>query len=193
MAKMSGIPKLTFHELTTERWDELTELFGENGACGGCWCMAWRLSRKDFSTKKGEPNKRALKRLVAKGSPTGILAYAGDVPVGWCSVAPREHFLLLEKHRTLKRIDDQPVWSIVCLFVAKPFRRKGVSVALLRAAAEWAGTQGAQIVEGYPTEPAKTLPDPFLWTGLASAFRDAGFKEVARPARTRPVFRKNLR
>ncbi len=192
MARMSNSPHLSFHALTAERWNDLTELFGENGACGGCWCMAWRLSRKDFSANKGEPNKRAFKRLVVKGAPVGILAYAGDAPVAWCSVAPREHFLLLEKHRTLKRIDDRPVWSIVCLFVAKPFRRKGVSIQLLEAAADWAKHQGAQIVEGYPTEPSKTLPDPFLWTGLASAFRNAGFKEVARPAKTRPVFRKRL-
>ncbi len=154
--------------------------------------MFWRQRKPDFVRNSGEPNKRALKRLVAKGVPTGVLAYSGTEPIGWCAVAPRQDLIKLEQHRTLKRIDDQPVWSIVCLFVAKPFRQQGVSVALLKAAADWASSQGAKIVEGYPTEPGKKLPDPFVYTGLASAFRKAGFKEVARPARTRPIFRKNI-
>ncbi len=98
----------------------------------------------------------------------------------------------LENHRTLKRVDQEPVWSIVCLFVAKGYRRQGVSVALLKAAAEYARKHGAKIVEGYPTEPGKILPDPFVYTGLVSAFLRAGFREAARPARTRTIMRKKL-
>ena len=184
--------KLEFHALTPDRWDDLVALFGPRGACGGCWCMSWRRKRADFAKNSGEPNKRAFKRIVDKGAPTGILAYSDSQPMGWCSVAPRQDFIRLAEHRTLKPIDDQPVWSIVCFFVAKPFRQQGVSVALLKAAAEWARTQGAQIVEGYPTEPGKKLPDPFVFTGLSSAFRQAGFREMARPAKTRPIFRKNV-
>lgn len=192
MANTADAKKLEFHELTPERWKDLTLLFGNNGGCGGCWCMNWRLSPSEFTQKKGEPNRRAFRKLVTTGMPTGILAYANGEPVAWCSVAPREHFIRLEKHRTLKRIDDQPVWSVVCFFVKRPFRGRGVSVALLKAATEWAASKGARIVEGYPTEPGKELPAPFVWTGLASAFRKAGFKEVARPSRTRPVFRKAI-
>lgn len=180
---------LEFHALTHDRWPHLARLFGKRGACGGCWCMSWRLKKADFEARKGDRNKRSFKRVVDRGAPTGIIAYMNDEPVGWCSVAPREHFVRLENARTLKRLDDMPVWSIVCLFVARPHRNQGISVALLKAAAEWAKTQGATLVEGYPTEPSSKLPDPFVWTGLASAFRKAGFKEVARPARTRPIFR----
>lgn len=187
-----NLAELTFHPLTSERWSDLVALFGERGACGGCWCMSWRLKNADFRAGTGDKNRRAFKRLVDRNAPTGILAYAGGEPIGWCSVAPRQDFIRLEQHRTLKRIDDQPVWSIVCFFVAKPYRRKGVSVALLKAAAEWAGTKGATLVEGYPTEPGQKLPDPFIYTGIASAFRKAGFVEVARPSRTRPVLRKSL-
>ncbi len=154
--------------------------------------MFWRQTKPDFVRNSGEPNKRALKKLVTKGAPTGILAYSDSQPIGWCAIAPRQDLIKLEQHRTLKRLDDHPVWSVVCLFVAKSFRQQGVSVALLKAAAEWARSQGAQIVEGYPTEPGKKLPDPFVYTGLASTFRKAGFVEVARPARTRPIFRKDV-
>jgi GNAT superfamily N-acetyltransferase len=184
--------KLEFHSLTPERWDDFVALFGPRGACGGCWCMSWRLKNADFRKNVGEPNKRALKRIANKGAPTGILAYSGSEPIGWCSVSPRQDFVRLQEHRTLKPIDDQPVWSVVCFFVTKAFRHKGVSVAMLKAAAAWAKSQGASIVEGYPTEPGKNLPDPFVFTGLAGTFRKAGFKEVARPARTRPIFRKNV-
>lgn len=184
--------RLTFRPVTAERWDDLEALFGPRGACGGCWCMSWRLAKGDFDRGKGDPNRSALRAIIDTGEVPGLLAYADGDPIGWCSVAPRERFPRLEQHRTLKRLDHQPVWSIVCLFVAKPHRRHGVSVALLRAAVEYARGEGARIVEGYPTEPGKPLPDPFVWTGLVSAFRDAGFAEVARPARTRPVMRRQL-
>ena len=165
-------------------------LFGERGACGGCWCMWWRLKRAQFEKQKGQRNKKALKRIVAAGQIPGLLGYAGSQPVGWCAVAPRETFSVLERSRTLKRIDDEPVWSVVCFFVARPFRRQGMTVKLLQAAVEYAGRHGAKIVEGYPMDPRKgALPDAFAWTGLASAFRQAGFVEVLRRSASRPIMR----
>ncbi|HUU95006.1 MAG TPA: GNAT family N-acetyltransferase [Phycisphaerae bacterium] len=185
---------LAFHPLTAERFRDLEQLFGQRGACGGCWCMWWRLKRSEFERQKGEKNRRALKRIVKSGQVPGLLAYAGDRPIAWCSIAPREAFGALERSRVLKRVDDRPVWSVVCFFVAKPFRRRGVTAALLRAAVEHAREKGARVVEGYPIEPKKSpAPDPFVWTGLASAFRRVGFVEVARRSPTRPVMRLGLR
>ncbi|MCI0351922.1 MAG: GNAT family N-acetyltransferase [Acidobacteriales bacterium] len=175
--------------MTAARWTDLEKLFGERGACGGCWCMTWRLSRSQFEAQKGRLNRRGFRKIVEK-SPPGILAYCNDEPVGWCAVAPREQYPVLERSRVLKPIDSQPVWSITCLFVAKPFRRSGMSVALLKAARDYARQQGASIVEGYPVEPyTANMPAVFAWTGLVSAFRKAGFKEVARRSRTRPIMR----
>jgi GNAT superfamily N-acetyltransferase len=172
-----------------ERWDDLERLFGERGACGGCWCMTWRLSRSQFEAQKGRLNRRSFRKIVEK-SPPGILAYQDNEPVGWCAVAPREQYPVLERSRVLKPVDSQPVWSVTCLFVAKPVRRSGMSVALLKAAKDFAWQQGAAIVEGYPLEPYDAnMPPAFAWTGLVSAFRKAGFKEVARRSRTRPIMR----
>jgi GNAT superfamily N-acetyltransferase len=183
-------PKLSFEPLTPERWEDLEKLFGERGACGGCWCMTWRLSRSRFEAQKGRINRRSFRTIVEHGPPPGILAYQDSEPVGWCAVARREEYPVLERSRVLKPLDAQPVWSISCLFVAKPLRRSGVSVQLLRAAREYAGRQGARIVEGYPVEPyAGNMPAAFAWTGTASAFLKAGFKEVARRSRTRPIMR----
>jgi GNAT superfamily N-acetyltransferase len=181
---------LEFHPLTSERWAELEKLFGKHGASGGCWCMWWRLTRSEFLKKRGEENRKALKQIVDSGEIPGILAYANGEPVGWCSVAPREAYAALERSRVLKRVDDKPVWSVVCFFVAKNFRHKGVSVALLKAAIEHVKKRGGKIIEGYPVEPKKGYtPDPFAYTGLASAFRKVGFKEILRPSETRPIMR----
>jgi len=189
-SKTASLPALVFDPVTADRWKDLKALFGERGACGGCWCMWWRLKRSEFEKKKGEGNKRALKRIVDSGEIPGLLAYANGQPIAWCSIAPRETYPVLERSRTLKRIDDQPVWSVVCFFVAKPFRRKGVTVRLLRAAVEYAKKHGARIVEGYPVEPKKPrMPDAFAYTGLMSMFRKTGFVEVLRRSETRPIMR----
>jgi GNAT superfamily N-acetyltransferase len=184
---------LTFHPLTPDRWNDFEALFGPRGACGGCWCMWWRIKRSDFDQQKGAGNRIALQQIVASGEVPGLLAYdtlAGGPPVGWCSVAPREAFPALERSRVLKRVDDQPVWSVVCFFIAKPYRRQGLTVSLLRAAVEYARLGGARIVEGYPEDPKKAdIPAPFAFTGLASAFLQAGFVEVLRRSATRPIMR----
>ena len=152
--------------------------------------MWWRLKRSEFDQKKGAGTKRALKKLIATGQVPGLLAYAEGEPVGWCSVAPRHDFSALERSRILKPVDDQPVWSVVCFFVARPFRRKGVTQQLLTAAIEYARDKGAKIIEGYPVEPKTgSVPDVFVFTGLASAFRKAGFVQVARRSETRPIMR----
>jgi GNAT superfamily N-acetyltransferase len=187
MSKATG---LSFHALTPKRWADLERLFGEKGACGGCWCMSWRLSRSQFNKQKGDGNKKALKALVDSGGIPGLLAYSDGEPIAWCSVAPREAFSALERSRVLKQVDDKKVWSVVCFFVAKPFRHKGVTVELLKTAVEYVNDRGGNIVEGYPVEPKQDkTPDVFAYTGLASAFRKAGFEEVIRRSETRPIMR----
>jgi GNAT superfamily N-acetyltransferase len=194
ISKPTITSQLKFHSLTAERWKDLLNLFGERGACGGCWCMWWRMTRSEFNRKKGEGNRKEMKKIVDRGEVPGILAYLGKEPIGWCAVAPREAFSSLERSRILKRVDDKPVWSVVCFFIAKPFRYKGVSVALLKAAIEYVKKQGGKIVEGYPVEPkTDKFPDAFAYHGLASAFRQAGFKEIARRSKTRPIMRYHIK
>jgi GNAT superfamily N-acetyltransferase len=182
--------KLRFHAATPSRWSAIEKLFGERGACGGCWCMAWRLRNKDWVAGKGAANKRAFKKIVTAGGRPGVVGYFGREPIAWCAIAPRAEFLRLESSRVLKPVDDRPVWSITCLFVLKPYRRQGVSVSLLDAAVDYARRRGAEIVEGYPIEPTmERTPDPFIWLGVPSAFRRAGFKKVAQRSPTRPIMR----
>jgi GNAT superfamily N-acetyltransferase len=183
-------PGIEFEPLTPERWPDLEALFGARGACGGCWCMTWRLKRSEFDRGKGEGNRKGFRAIVASGAEPGVLAYAGGEPVAWCAVAPREVYLALGRSRVLAPVDDRPVWSISCLFVTRRMRRSGVSVPLIRAAVAHAAAHGAEAVEAYPVEPYSTeMPAAFAWTGIASAFREAGFKEVLRRSRTRPIMR----
>jgi GNAT superfamily N-acetyltransferase len=186
--------KVTFQPVTPERWTDFETVFGPRGATGGCWCMFMRLKGSEFGAQGGEGNRRAMRQIVDSGEIPGILAYVDGQPAGWCSVAPRERFSRLARSRTLKPVDDEPVWSVVCFFVVKSFRRQKLTVALLKAAVEYAASHGAAIVEGYPVEPAKdSVPDVFVWQGLASTFRKAGFVEVARRSDTRPIMRYYVR
>jgi GNAT superfamily N-acetyltransferase len=182
--------KTEYYPVDKSRWKDLEKLFGENGACGGCWCMTWRLLSKEFNNNKGEENKRLIKEVILKNERPGIIAYINNEPAGWCAVAPREVYIRLKKSKILSPVDDKKVWSISCIFIRKQFRRKGLSSELIRQAVKFCGEQGAKIVEGYPVEPySKNIPAAFVWTGLPSCFEAAGFEEILRRSRTRPIMR----
>jgi GNAT superfamily N-acetyltransferase len=174
---------------TPERWADLEALFGPHGAFGGCWCTWWRYSSAEWNARSGGERREKLKSIVDMGEVPGLLAYAGEKPVGWISLGPRMVFPRLERSRTARPVDDRPVWSIVCFFVERHSRRQGVTVALLKGAIDYARQQGAQILEGYPVDKPGVQPDPWVFTGLAEAFRKVGFEEVARRSETRPIMR----
>ena len=181
---------LSFRPLTPKRWKDFEKLFGDRGACGGCWCMSWLLTRKEFDANKGSGNKKKMKALVNKKAEPGIITYMGNEPIGWCAVALREKYIRLENSKVLKRIDDQPVWSIPCFFIKKEFRRKGLSTKVLNGVVEYCKKKGVKIIEGYPVEPySDNIPAAFAWTGFPSSFTKAGFVEVERRSRTRPIMR----
>jgi GNAT superfamily N-acetyltransferase len=190
LSKDNEMSSLEFHPLTSSRWNNLEQLFGPRGACGGCWCMWWRLPRSEFLRNRGEQNRKALKNIVDSGKVPGVLAYLDSKPIGWCAFAPRNEYPTLERSRILKKVDDNPVWSVACFFVAKEFRHKGVMVKLLQSVIEYVKHNGGKIVEGYPKDQTgKPSPDPFVFTGIASSFHRVGFVEVARRSDTRPIMR----
>lgn len=181
--------ELSFKPLKRNLWTDFEELFGPRGACAGCWCMFWKLRGKAYDEVRGYETRQMHKSIVDSGTVTGLLAYSQGEVVGWVAVEPRSAYPKLEHSRTLKPVDAEPVWSVTCFFVAKAFRRTGITVELLRAAVEHVKHQGGRIVEGYPVDAKKDMPAPFVFTGTASAFQQAGFEEVARRSPTRPIFR----
>ncbi len=183
--------KLTFQPLVPEHWNKFVTLFGERGACGGCWCMLWRTTNKEYELQKGNGNKQAMKTIIDSGRTPGIIAIYEHKAIGWCAIAPRTDYPALQRSRVLKPVDNRPCWSVSCLFINKLFRKMGVSTELISAATKYAQSQGAKIVEGYPVEPKteKDIPPAFAWTGIPKAFMYAGFKEVARRSPARPIMR----
>jgi GNAT superfamily N-acetyltransferase len=194
MGSTGGLPPvLDFYPLTPDRWQDFEDLFGERGAYGGCWCMWWRSTRREFEERGSEGNRQAMKALVDSGQVPGILAYRQGQAVGWCSVAPREQYGALERSRVLKRLDERPVWSLVCLFVDRDHRGRGVAEALIRAAVDYVQEQGGAVVEAYPTQPReKRLPPVSSYMGLPAMFGRAGFVECARPSKSRVIMRYSL-
>jgi GNAT superfamily N-acetyltransferase len=186
--------KLTFHPVTPNAWKDFEKLFGPKGACAGCWCMWWRLSRAEFAKRHYAGNKRAMKRIIASGQEPGLIAYAEGEPAGWCAIAPREAYPSLERSNVLQRVDDLPVWSVTCFYVARGYRRRGVAQQLLEAAVKYARKRGAIIVEGYPIDAGNQRKNPVsVFTGLATSYIQCGFVEVARRSPTRPIMRYFIR
>ncbi len=182
------------YPLTPQRWRDFESLFGAHGAYGGCWCMWWRSTRREFEARKGAGNRRAMQAIVDSGAVPGLLGYLGNKPVGWCAVAPREEFSSLERSPVLKRLDDLPVWSIVCFFIAQGFRGQGIAEAMIGAALDYVQRRGGAMVEAYPTPPKPTPLAPVSsFMGLPAMFARAGFVECARPSRSKWIMRCRLR
>lgn len=167
--------------LTPERWPDLETLFGRSGASYGCWCMFFRRTSTEMSTAKSADNRADLQALAGTDPAPGLIAYDGDVPVGWVGLGPRSGFERLVRSRFLAPVDDLPAWSIVCFFVARRRRGQGVARALLDGAVAYAREHGAPAVEGYARDPGGSLlTADGAYTGTVSMFRAAGFHEAAR-------------
>lgn len=183
-----------FEPLTRERWADFVALFGDRGACAGCWCMWARLPAREYREKGPSGRRSAIRGLATSDEPPGLLAYDGMQAVGWIAVGPRAHFRRLETSRVLAPVDGREVWSTPCFFVARSHRGRGLSLALVRAACLWAAARGATCVEGYPVDTrGRREAAAFVWPGLPGAFEGAGFSEVARRSPTRPIMRRTLR
>jgi GNAT superfamily N-acetyltransferase len=154
--------------------------------------MTWRLPVAEFKANGNAGNRAAMRALVDVGHEPGVLLYDDGCAVAWCAVAPREEYVRLNASRVLAPVDDEQVWSVSCFFIDKKARGKGLSVAVLEAAMEFARGKGAKIVEGYPQELKEKLPPPFVWTGVMPTFVHAGFNEVARRSQKKPIMRKTV-
>ncbi len=185
-------------------WTDLDLIMGPPGDAYGCQCQWFKLEKHEWRAASRDERADRLRTQAACGNPdspttSGLIAYVGDEPVGWCAVEPRSAYLRLRKARTpWTGRDEDPaddsVWAVTCFQVRAGFRRRGVSAALARASVEFARERGARAVEGYPTviEPGKSAPESNLYVGTVGVFEQAGFVEVAAPSTRRRVMRVEL-
>lgn len=182
--------KLRVLPLEPERWGDFEQLFGAHGAYAGCWCMWWRITRREFEQGQGEGNRLAMKKLVEEGMRPGMLGYLGDRAVAWCSVAPRLQFGALNRSPVLRAIDDTPVWSIVCFYIDQGQRGRGLMLAMLESVKDAVRKAGGTCLEAYPTIPKSSNAPPVTsFMGLPAVFLKAGFIEVARPSPSKLIMR----
>lgn len=192
ISSLKTVSDLTIRPLTAGDWPLIAELFGDKGACGGCWCMYWRVERggRVWDEMRGKPARRHLHDLVTAGKVHALLAMSGDTPVGWACVGPYESFPRLARVRAFQR--DRPVgtWSIVCFYIPSKLRRSGIATRLLAAARDLALARGATVVEGYPVtvRSKQGLPGAFAWTGVPAMFAAAGFHRLGGARRSRHIW-----
>jgi GNAT superfamily N-acetyltransferase len=177
------------HPVTRERWPDLVELF-DRPIVRTCFCMFYR---KGGDTGAGRENQRAMRALVDAGTVPGLIGYEDGKPVAWVSLGPREDYARLQRSPIMKPVDERPVWSIVCFFVAREARGRGVAQRMLQAATEYARSRGARLLEAYPVDRDGRSDPAAMFFGAKSMYDRAGFREVARRKPTRPVVRKAIR
>ena len=181
---------LVFHPLTPNLMDDFgAVLRGNFGA--GCWCMFPRLTRAETIALPGEgsisPRRRKVMTELAQRDPApGLLAFDGDEPVGWVAIAPRHELNRVDRSRATPRVDDVDVWVIPCVTVKKDVRGRGIAVALINAAVQFAAGHGAPAVEAYPRAGSERTGDDNAYFGTETMFRRAGFEVIRGPLENRP-------
>jgi GNAT superfamily N-acetyltransferase len=181
--------KFAVYPLTPDFLPALEDLFGKQGPVSRCWCMYWRIGDA-YRKRPPKANKAAFCEMVKNGPPPGLLAFDGDLAVGWCQLTPRDALPWLDRAWRLKRVDNVPVWSISCFYIRKGYRKRGVTSALIASAIDAAKRAGAEALEAYPLD--ADLTPSSSHTGYAATFARAGFKIVARHVPPRPIMRYDL-
>ena len=176
---------------TADLWPALDDLFGaKRGASNGCWCMYWRIG-PGYAQRSNSDNRADFLAAVERGPPPGLLAFEGRRAVGWCQATPRNALAHLAARPPA---DARPAadWAISCFYVRRGHRRRGVTAALVEAAAAQARAAGAASIEAYPVDLDAPKPTRNTFTGYASTFRRLGFREVGRGRYGRVVMRLEL-
>jgi GNAT superfamily N-acetyltransferase len=188
----NGRAKFNVRPLTPDLWPAVEDLFGKYGASNGCWCMWWRIGGA-YHERPRDDNQASFQEIVQNGPPPGLLAFDGELAVGWCQLTPRSSLPALDRIRYLKPVDDTPVWAISCFFVRRGYRKQGVTSALIAAALKHAKRAHAPAIEAYPVDTEQPDCTKNLFTGIASTFARAGFKTVLSRKPSRPIMRYDLR
>ncbi|WP_232676849.1 N-acetyltransferase [Nocardioides sp. R-C-SC26] len=169
------------HPATSERFDDLADVINPNRRATHCWCLSHRLTAKQIAAFPDRES--AARDLATRPNPAGVLLYDDELPVGWCSITPRSENPRLSASRLIRPIDEQDVWSIICVVVRGGHRRRGLSTPLIDGAVEHAFAHGAPAVEAYPVDNdaadgTSRIDTTMAFVGTRSMFEQAGFEQV---------------
>jgi GNAT superfamily N-acetyltransferase len=163
---------------TADRWADVVTPLGGNGD-RGCWCQAPRGRAVGYGKSGPGLRREALRSQLDEAPPPGMLAYIDGEVAGWCGFGPRPSLPRLVRSRTIPKIDDLAVWSILCFNVRVGHRRRGVAAALLAGVVDFAMRSGAPGVEAYPIDPeGGRVNANFGYVGVTPMFETAGFRRV---------------
>ncbi len=163
---------------TPDRWADVATILGGNGD-RGCWCQAPRGFASGYGKSVPGVRQKLLRRQLADDPPAGMLAYVDGEPAGWCGFGPRPALPRLERSRTIPKVDDLPVWSILCFNIRVGYRRRGIAAALLDGLIDYARRSGAPGLEAYPVDPeGGRVNTSFGYVGFTPMFERRGFRRV---------------
>jgi GNAT superfamily N-acetyltransferase len=165
---------------TSERFDDLATMLGpRNPASSVCWCLSHRVDARTNRELVGPARAEYVRELTGRPVAPGVLGYDGDEVVGWAAVAPRAE-LPFQRSTKIPHVDELPVWSLWCIRVRPGHRGRGIAPALVRGAVDYAASQGAPAVEGYPVDNQGRRVDlTMAYVGTRSLFEKAGFTHAA--------------
>jgi GNAT superfamily N-acetyltransferase len=187
-------------------WKDLAAIFGTRGPSSVCFCQRYKLDAGEaFSKFPAEERACRLRTQTNADQPradstSGLIAYLGSEPVGWCAVEPRPAYNGLVRvfkvpweGRSEDR-SDETVWAVTCVLVRVGFRRRRIGYALARAAVDHARSRGARALEAYPMRSGVgPVTADEIHVGTHSMFSAAGMAEVSWPGKRRVVMRIDLR
>jgi GNAT superfamily N-acetyltransferase len=177
------VSRLEFRPVEGDARADFESFFASRGAPHYCWCMVWRRSAEEAKHHEPADRRRQMMARLDRNTPVGLLAYLDKEPVGWISIAPRETYRALGGPAAE---EGEVVWSLVCMFVRRHLRSRGITRRLIGAAVKYAAINGATVVEAYPVDEAAPS---YHYMGFVSVFLAAGFIEVGRAGTRRHVMR----
>lgn len=185
MSKAAGDGELTIRPLTPSRAADVKTI--TRGSWGAqCWDLHHRYTASQqralgiagAPTATVEERRRAIvAKLARRRHAPMLVAYVGREPAGFVSLGPRTDYGRVARSKATPPVDDVAAWVIPCITVRRGYRRRGIAIALLEAAAEYAGRHGAPAIEGYPRTETK-LHDDFAFIGTEAMFKKAGYRRV---------------
>lgn len=181
---------------------DLLAVFGDRGSSATCFCQRYKLEpREGFANVPREDRRDRLIGQAGCGDSagtvtSGIVAYLGEEPVGWCAVEPRPAYFGLARVYRIpwegrnEDRSDETVWSVTCVLVRAGFRGRGIAYALAAATVDHARVRGARALEAYPyrSEVGEVTWDE-IHPGTERMYVAAGFRQVTRPGTRRVVMR----